>query len=679
MARIPRVVGGVAAIIVACLAVVGFFGRSGPTTEPLREVKRVVILSVPGLRWQDLEALDTPNLERRLMTSALLSIRSVGPETSLLEGYLALNAGNRLEVSELPADALEPERNERGWCLAELAASATASADGDLNGARPGALGEALRAKGLSTAVYGGAPAIAALMDESGCVVTFAARDSVRIESDVTLVEYLGLEATDVASDRTAIIGDLDAAIGRLDLGGDIAVIVVAPSAVNDRAEVTVVGVDDGAAGVGDRPERLTSAFTRRAGYVTITDLAPTVLQLLGADAPDAMSGAPMTRTGSDASDAAAHIASFADLADRVMFRDRAVGPVSVVFVVLLALCGAGALGGRRRIARMLAPVVVAYPVVAFGLGATAYHRLPLGFYVCIIVVLAAVLASVAASSLSRLGRWAPTAGLSALLWALLVVDVVTGGRLQINTPFGYTPTIAGRFQGFGNLAFGLVGSASVVTAVVVVLCRGDARPQRAGATRVELWWAAWVGAISVVSVAAPAFGSDVGGTLALLPAFAMLGLSMSGRTLSWRRGLVVVASTAVAVVGLALADLARPADARTHLGRFADDLLHGEGMLLVRRKLRGNMAILTSSFWSVILVALIIVAGGWCWHRRSTLAASFADHPAVRHVAMAGTTAGALGFALNDSGLAVPAIMLGVFVPWLVAVRVPVATRAPR
>jgi len=37
------------------------------------------------------------------------------------------------------------------------------------------------------------------------------------------------------------------------------------------------------------------------------------------------------------------------------------------------------------------------------------------------------------------------------------------------------------------------------------------------------------------------------------------------------------------------------------------------------------------------------------------------------------------LGFALNDSGLAVPAIMGAVVVPWLVASLVPVVKRAGR
>ena len=51
------------------------------------------------------------------------------------------------------------------------------------------------------------------------------------------------------------------------------------------------------------------------------------------------------------------------------------------------------------------------------------------------------------------------------LSWLVLVVDVLTGGRLQINTVFGYSPLVAGRFAGLGNLAFAIVGVGAVVVA----------------------------------------------------------------------------------------------------------------------------------------------------------------------------------------------------------------------
>lgn len=672
--------------LVVVLAFVGFTGRSRPSSTALGPVERVVIISVPGLRWQDVSVLDTPGLDRWLQASALLSVRAIGPETSLIEGYLTMNAGNRVDAAAPDGAAagvawLDPLADVgKAACLAQVVAAARTSADADLNGARPGVLGAALAESGHRTAVYGAATGIVGLMDENGCVDEFGSIGEASLSAAVTLLEYGGLERTSVASVRTELIAEIDAAVAELAIGADAAVLIVAPAAVDDGAEVTVAGLGgaggEGPASAGDTPSRLVSAFTRRAGYVTLTDVAPTVLHLLGIDVPDEISGTPMMVADGSSTDPTAQTATLADLADRVTFRDRAVGPVSVVFVVLLALCGAAALMGRPRPARGLAQVVIAHPTVTFLFGLADYHRLPLGFFVCLTLVAAIVLAVAGVSAASRLGSWGPTTLLAAVLWLTLVIDVATGGTLQINTPFGYTPTVAGRFQGFGNLAFGLVAAAAISVSVVGVLLGASRRS--------SLCWAGWVGTTTIIAVAAPAFGSDVGGTLALIPAFGLLVLSVGGALLTWRRGVVAMAAGAVAVGVLAVADLARAEGSRTHLGRFLDELLHGDlldgdAMLIVRRKLRGNMAILTSSFWSLILVGVIALALVWCVRHRGTLAASVAGQPAVKAFVIGWSTAAALGFALNDSGLAVPAVMLGVAIPWLVAVLVPLTPRAGR
>ena len=696
--RVTRLaVRGCAVASVVGLGVGGFVGGSGPSTVTLDRVDRVLLISVPGLRWQDLDALDTPGLDRWLHAGALLSVRAIGSQTSPVEGYLTMNAGNRLSVEDAGVGREPvPELTGDGTaCLPELAARARTEADADLNGSIPGALGSALTTGGLRTAVYGAPGAIAALMDGQGCVDQYSAvmaPGPLGLSADVTLVDFRGLEDTEVAAQRTAVITEIDAAVKSFDLDAEdgsartTAVIVVAPSAVEAGAEVTVVGY--GVAGrAGDEivEGTLSSATTRRGGYVALTDIAPTIVQLLEAgDIPEAMSGRPVTldadtdtalraarRADADAEGPGERIAGFADLADRVDFRDRAVGPVSVAFVVLIVLCGACVLGRRGRTARMLAPILAAYPTVTFLFGLVSYHRVPLAFFVVSTVVVAITLAVVCVSALSRFGPSAATTALSALLWATMMVDVVAGGSLQINTPLGYTPTIAGRFQGFGNLAFGLVASTAMVTAVIGVL--------RCGRQRGAVLFASWVGVVTLIAVAAPAFGSDVGGTLALIPAFGLMLVWLTGRRLSWLRALLAVAMSAVAVGVLAAIDLSRDEESRTHLGRFLDDLLHGRGGLILRRKLRSNVSILTSSFWSLILVGVVAVALMWCWRNRSTVAAAVAGRPAVAAFGIGWTTAAVLGFALNDSGLVVPGVMLAGAISWLVSVMIVPMTRTER
>jgi hypothetical protein len=203
---------------------------------------------------------------------------------------------------------------------------------------------------------------------------------------------------------------------------------------------------------------------------------------------------------------------------------------------------------------------VVAYPSVTF-LGLVPYHSLD--FVVSAPVVPRAGCGRTAAVGAARTHR-----ALCGLLWSLQVIDIVTGGRLQINTPLGYTPTIAGRFQGYGNLSFGLVAASSIVVAVLGAWLV----PAR---KRLIVCWAAWVGAITLVADAAPRFGSDVGGTLAILPGWGAA--HRAGRS-SPQPAAVALAGRRRCSMTCSRAGSARPASSRTHLGRFADDLLHGDG-----------------------------------------------------------------------------------------------------
>ncbi len=663
-----------AAVVVMAVAAAGVLAPSGPRTEPLTPTAAgdVVLLSVPGLRWQDLEVVETPHLDRFLGGRALLSIRAIGPRTSLTEGYLTMGAGNRLEAEDPGVVAIDGDRA----CLPEVLAPARRSADAALTGAEPGALGSALAAAGVPRAVFGGAAAVAALMDGDGCVdvAAEAVPDQLPLQlpRGVTLVELAGLEATDVAARRTEVLRELDAALGRLDIPAGALVLVVAPAAVQGPGEVAEVTVAGAGLAAGDA-RLLASPTTRRPGYVTLSDVAPTVLAALGLDEPATMAGTPIASVAGTAT--AAGEGALADLAERVRFRDRAIGPASTVLVAAIVLCAVAAMAGRVRAARGLGAVAVALPTVAFASGAVAYHDLPLAAYVALLVLGAALLGGVASAATAALARGSGAAGqvtaLAALLWLLLVGDLLTGGRLQLNTPFGYTPTVAGRFQGVGNLAFGLLAAAAVATAVAVPFATrartrvSDGHPGMAG----PVVWAGFVGAATVVVVAAPAFGSDVGGTLALVPAMAAVVALLAGRRPS---ALTVVGATAAAaavVVGLAAVDRARPAAERTHLGRFLDRILDGDGGIVLRRKVRGNLDILTASVWSVLL-AVILVAGAWIlWRRRDRLVAAVAGRGDVRAFLAGSATVAVLGFVLNDSGIAVPAAMLAVVVPWCAAV----------
>lgn len=654
------------------LVALGWLGvRPAPATEPLARAERLVLVSAPGLRWQDLDAVDTPNLDGLIGDSALLSIRAIGTSTSLLEGYVSWGAGNRVEPSgeEQLAEVVDN-------CAAGLAAALADSANGDLNGAVAGALGDALHGAGLSTAVFGSAESVAALMDGGGCVDRFGPAEAPVFDADVTLVEWRGLEVGGPAADRVEAVRALDAAVASWTIPADAAVALVAPMAVDAAAEVTVVawrGIE-----TNDGPAALQSPSTRRAGYLTINDLAPTVLSVVGVAAPGSMNGTPAVAAGAVAS-TGERVQELADLSDRVAFRDRAITPVVATIAIGIVLCLVLWWRGRIRHARALAATTVAVPTVAFLSGATDYHFLPLWVYVVVVIVAAVGLAMAAAAAAQATSRNIPLATVDILagaLWLVLVVDLVTGGRLQINTPLGYTPTVAGRFQGLGNVSFGLLAVAGVATA-----CAVHAVGERLG--RAVAWWATWwlvaVGAVTAVVVAAPRFGSDMGGTLAVVPSIAVAFAVAAGRRIGWRRIVVVAVATVGLVMVLGLLDHARPATDQTHLGRFVGRLLDGEAGLVVRRKLQGNLELFTASVFPLLGMIVVLGAALYAWRRRSELATLLRDRRATRAFLTGFGTVAILGMALNDSGIAVPAVMLAVAVPWVLYSVARVPERAAR
>ncbi len=219
----------------------------------------------------------------------------------------------------------------------------------------------------------------------------------------------------------------------------------------------------------------------------------------------------------------------------------------------------------------------------------------------------------------------------------------------------GYSPLVAGRFAGIGNVAFGVLAAA--------VLLASAALTRRLAVVVV-------VGAVAVVLDGAPAFGSDVGGVLALVPALVLLGMLLSGRRPSLLRLLAAGLAGVVVVTAFSLADWSRPAADRTHLGRFAQDVLDGTAGTLLWRKADAVLGLLFSSPVTALLLPLVVAAAVYLYLRPpSPLRAVFERAPAWRHGLAAVGLASAIGFAVNDSGAAVPALALAVVVPATVAV----------
>lgn len=602
-----------------------------------------------------------------------------------------------------------------------------------LYGAVPGSLGSALDADGRTAAVIGNADleadidlgvqplqvhreAALAVTDEQGRIPAgvvgpeLLERDveaplGVRLDpdavvaafeatggADVVLVELSDLHRADVfepyaaagvaAEARRRALTDTDALLARLleriDLDRDL-VLVIAPTAPSGPAQLVVSAV----AGPGFEPGLAQSGTTGRAGYVTLPDVAPTILSWLDVDLPGAMNGAPISSVGGAAPDEGTWRAR-ADDNERALFRNAASGPLTVVFIVLLVVSlalAALALSGKPRLrssASALQLVALATPLVTYLAGLFREDRLGVPGSIAAILVAAGALAGVsrlAGVAVARGDRWTaaflPPLLLLSATAIVLLVDVFVGAPLQIDTAFGYGggAIVAGRFTGYGNLAGGLltlsvIGATTAAWGLLQLRRGGGARPSRLAVAAIAAAFA-----LTVVVTGLPGLGRDVGGILAIVPGFVLVLALLTGVRVTWQRVAVVGVATVGILGAFGIIDLLRPAEQRGHLGRLIEQTLGDQGAsgfaVVVERKVNANLSILTSSVWSVVIPVAVAFIAFLIWRPPRTMG-TLLRLPGVRAFLIGSLATCALAAVLNDSGIAIPGIMLTLLLPYV-------------
>lgn len=405
----------------------------------------------------------------------------------------------------------------------------------------------------------------------------------------------------------------------------------------------------------------LESTSTHRPALVTLTDVAPTVLDRLGVDVPSAMIGQPMRYRSSDASWSEAR--RLDDLLESRASADRV---MTITFIGLqIALYGSACLFllRRRNVPTQLrAPMETvalacgAWPAATFLLRiGTSLYSMGMGTY-----ALSWVLAFAVALAARRLRGHPldPVIAVSGLTVATIVADLATGAHLQVGSFFGYTPHTAPRFVGLGNSGFAILAGSTVALVAGLMARSRD---------RASTWWlGAGIVLLVVVADGAPWMGADVGGILALVPVLGLMLWALRGNKIRWTT-LALAAVAGLAFLGLAVGfeALRDPAD-RTHVGRFF--LGAGEGSNLtdtLRRKWNANTDTLRSSLlpW---LIPVLAGVGIYTGRRSSTVRRVLPQGSPERIGVVATLAVGIAGWLVNDSGIMIAALACVQLGPYL-------------
>ena len=693
---------------------------ASPPAHAQETCGRVVVVTLPGVTWADIEDGRPAAILEAAAAGATgsMSVRTIVSRTTYASGFATMGAGARVDAGDLvgaserltSGEDLTGERSSGVEVLEELAEAAG-------YGATPGALGEA---SGGTVAAIGngdlGRPPPAPF--GPGRWVLLAAMDRDGRVNDAAvgpnLLEEDPGSAWGVRTDMTVFGDAVDAALrrpcsatfidqgdliraeqGALAEGGEPGpewdealasaddtvamateqldpqrdlLLIVSPTSPATEDE-THLGV---AIAVGDAfpaGSTMESASTRRRGIVTLPDVAPTVLSHLGMGRPPSMTGRPWIAVEPSQDDL---VQAAIDLDREAVLVQDLQSPVSKLFVaaqVLVYLLIGFLLFRRERDENALvgsrlwhwlslaALAVVAFPVCTYLAGAIDAHDLGGPAYVAIMLVIDVLLVALTVrlldSSMDRL------LALTALTTLVLYADLVSGARLQLNTVFGYSPIIAGRFAGAGNIVFAVLGAATLLTGVLII--------HRWPRSRYAYFGVALLFLTTVVVDGAPQFGSDVGGVIALVPAFAITFLLLVGRRPTWKilvGGLV----GGLLMLGIFLViDLSRPPEQQTHLARLAQDIGdRGGGVLYdtLERKARANLRVFRTSIWTLFVPPAVAVMV-WLLRRPRGRWQRLAEvYPRLRAGLLGGLVLAILGFAVNDSGIVIPAMVLSFLVP---------------
>ncbi|GAA1774784.1 hypothetical protein [Luedemannella helvata] len=718
------------AAAVAVASIVALVAR--PATTPAeRQADYVIIAGAPGLRWDDLSPTETPALWQLAARGSIgaLAVRSARGVTCPADGWLTLGAGKPALRTGIRAAArptgtarpgpTSPGRSSGAAPTTPPATTAPPEVDSAIGcylgntevfspdsiggllpdqptvvsynegltwGARPGALAESMRC----TVAVGAGAAVAAARP-IGRVDRYAAAlpadPAPLLRHCVLSIVDLGVVAGDGDVRRFAV-READARMARVLAARPPGSLVLAAGlADTDETSRLHVAIADGPGYAGGW---LSSPSTSRSGYLQLIDLAPTALAALGKQHPARLfAGQPANRTEGRPDDLAAAVRRLAD-ADREAGAQRDVSGrffVGLAVVALLAVAlavpllrqvrrGIGPRGpraapaGLRRAAEMvLIAIALAIPA-ALVAGLTGWWHTAAPAWVFLVGLLVALTLGVAVSVLSPARRHTlgPTGAAAGLAAVVVLLDVLTGTRLQLNGVGGYSALEGARYAGLGTVGLGVFSAGLLLAAG----CVAQRLPRR--------WRPACVavlGGIGVMVVGSPYLGTDAAGAISLTAGVCVAAAMSTGGWLTVGRLSWTVLAGVVVTMGFALLDLRRPPETRGSLGRFLTAVQDGTAAAIVRRTNIDNVAMMARSplAWLAIgaaVFAFVVIPRHW-----GGLTRLFAIYPAVRAAAAGLTVAVVLGGLTNGVGLTVAGAGAATALPLLVVAALRVLAHA--
>lgn len=383
----------------------------------------------------------------------------------------------------------------------------------------------------------------------------------------------------------------------------------------------------------------LSSPTTRRTGLISNFDIAPTILEHLGVEAPPEMDGRAVRSEGSGL-----RLETLVSLRDRSVYATGARAALVKLFaisglVVLLVLI---LLSLVRRELIFDHPLFWSVVLLSLLSAPVIYALVPLlpvrvlGWSITALVVgeLAAGAASLlvfyAVARLKKRRRGdKPTGGgepggalgwavpravllLAGLALACVIADTFAGSPASAVSPFGTSLVMGSRYYGIGNIYMGVALGAAVLAACLAP----DVFPSFIKGKTAAMLFAGGVLLVTVAVLGYPRLGANVGGLITGVAAASVTMIKLKGERLGWKQaGLIALVVVACLVLLLAV-DALLPGSS-SHAGKTASRI-SGRGISdafsVIARKLQANYSLAFASIWRLFFLAGAITALLWRW-----------------------------------------------------------------
>jgi len=650
--------------------------RSVSAASPPATTGHVVIVGISGLTWDSVTPAEMPALWRLAAGGSVGSLVDYAqqPLACPADGWLTLNSAARAQgprpCAPLPA-VVAAGRGARVPAMPQIIRDNQPFHEAPAWGLL-GSLAGCVTAAGPGAAL--------ALASPDGSVARYlpsaaGLSPAVLARCPLTVVDLGQLQPGQPERVRAAAI---DRQLARLAAGlpaGTLLMVTAPGAALVSRGQagpqaawppqlMTLVVHGPGYAG-----GLLSSASTRRPGIVALTDLTTTVASWLGQPVPAGPVGARITRAARGPLAPAVAALRGRDVAEQVRIATHgwflagyAVAALLAFGLPALLLRGrdAGRRRGRARCWRLAGLAASSVPLGSYLANLPAWwaHQHPALWLYGLTAGWTLLVSAAALAGPWRRDPLGPFGAVCAATLLLLAVDVMAGSRLQLDAPFGLSLLVSGRFYGIGNDALG-VYCVSALTAAGWLAYRLQGRlpaPWPALA-------ATATGLLAVTASGWPGFGAKAGGTIVLVPCFAVLVTWLAGVRIGPRWAVPVAVSGLALFLAFAVLSYLLLGTGGSDLATFAGQLLHGRGGDLLSRKVSANVGSLTLNVFGWLVPVAAAVAGVALWRpaalRLRTLDRARAAVPLLPALARISWLALVIGWLADDSGVIVPAVAL--------------------